>query len=50
MVLVFIVLTVVISTAFGAASDEFGIGVAKCNDTGLDWYEKAVGETPCEFT
>ncbi|KAK1221414.1 hypothetical protein PQX77_015771 [Marasmius sp. AFHP31] len=34
------------STAFGAVSEDGG--VTRCEDTGLDWYEKAVGETPCK--
>lgn len=25
-----------------------GVGTASCADTGLDWYTKAVGETPCK--
>ncbi|KAK1229319.1 hypothetical protein PQX77_007626 [Marasmius sp. AFHP31] len=44
-VLVFVTLTV-ISTAFGAVSEDGG--VTSCEDTGLNWYEKAVGETPCK--
>ncbi|KAK1221417.1 hypothetical protein PQX77_015774 [Marasmius sp. AFHP31] len=44
-VLVLVFLSV-ISTAFGAVSVDGG--VTRCEDTGLYWYEKAIGETPCK--
>ncbi|KAK1221171.1 hypothetical protein PQX77_016026 [Marasmius sp. AFHP31] len=44
-VLVSVTLTV-ISTVFGAVSEDGG--VTSCEDTGLNWYTKAVGETPCK--
>ncbi|KAJ8090793.1 hypothetical protein PM082_024974 [Marasmius tenuissimus] len=45
-VFIFVFILTVISTALGTISEDGG--VTRCEDMVLDWYQKAVGETPCK--